>query len=142
FSKILEAAKIQGFTWEQLVYEFEEPVGTIELNLTHQQYLTLLQRYKELGSGGGGGGEDIPFEIDSHITEIDTGKIDVDYMNSRFVKYIKVLQSGDEQAKETTLAELHRSFSSLSQEDQKHADIFLHDIQRGDVKIDPECTFR
>ena len=63
-------------------------------------------------------------------------------MNSRFEKYLKVLQGGDEQAKETTLAELHRSFTSLSQEDQKIAEIFLHDIQRGDVQIDPTRTFR
>jgi len=40
------------------------------------------------------------------------------------------------------LAELHRSFTSLSQEDQKFAEIFLHDIQRGDVKIDSDRTFR
>ncbi|WP_260433478.1 type I restriction endonuclease subunit R, EcoR124 family [Burkholderia cepacia] len=41
-----------------------------------------------------------------------------------------------------TLAELHRSFTSLSQEDQKIAEIFLHDIQRGDVQINPDRTFR
>lgn len=143
FNKILEAAKIQGFTWEQAIYEFDEPKRSVELAITQHQYLTLLQRYKELGGGGGGGGgEAIPFEIDSHITEIDTGKIDADYMNSRFEKYLKVLQSGNEQGKEATLAELHRSFSSLSQEEQKIAEIFLHDIQRGDVRIDAHRTFR
>lgn len=141
FSAILEAAKIQGFTWEKSVYG-DEPQTQVQLAISHHQYLTLLQRYKELGVGGGGGGESIPFEIDSHITEIDTGKIDADYMNSRFDKYLKVLQSGDEQAKEATLAELHRSFSSLSQEEQKIAEIFLHDIQRGDVQIDAHSTFR
>ena len=121
----------------------EEQKKTIAVAVTQHQYLTLLQRYKELGGGGGsGGGEAIPFEIDSHITEIDTGKIDADYMNSRFDKYLKVLQSGNEQAKETTLAELHRSFSSLSQKEQKIAEIFLHDIQRGDVQIDTHRTFR
>ncbi len=142
FNKILEAAKIQGFTWEQAIYKFDEPKRTVELAINQHQYLTLLQRYKELGGGSVGGGEAIPFEIDSHITEIDTGKIDADYMNSRFEKYLKVLQSGNEQAKETTLAELHRSFSSLSQEEQKIAEIFLHDIQRGDVQIDAHRTFR
>ena len=40
------------------------------------------------------------------------------------------------------MADLHRSFSSLSQEDQKFAEIFLHDIQRGDVQLDSDCTFR
>lgn len=143
FNKILEAAKIQGFTWEQAIYEFDEPKRIVELAITRHQYDTLLQRYKELGGGGSGGsGEAIPFEIDSHITEIDTGKIDADYMNSRFEKYLKVLQSGNEQVKESTLAELHRSFSSLSQEEQKIAEIFLHDIQRGDVQIDGHRTFR
>jgi type I restriction enzyme R subunit len=142
FSAILEAAKIQGFTWEKSVFEFgEDPKKQVQLAISHPQYLTLLQRYKELAVGGGGG-ESIPFEIDSHITEIDTGKIDTDYMNSRFEKYLKVLQSGDEQAKETTLADLHRSFTSLSQEDQKLAEIFLHDIQRGDLQIDTHRTFR
>lgn len=143
FNDILEAAKIQGFTWEKSVYEFDtEPRQSIAVAITKLQYLTLLQRYKELGAGGGGAGESIPFDINSHITEIDTGKIDADYMNSRFAKYLKELQSGDGPSKEATLAELHRSFTSLSQEDQKFAEIFLHDIQRGDIQIDPDRTFR
>ena len=40
------------------------------------------------------------------------------------------------------MADLHRSFTSLSQGDQKIAEIFLHDIQRGDVQIDPQRTLR
>ncbi|SFC08115.1 type I restriction endonuclease subunit R [Massilia yuzhufengensis] len=143
FSAILEAAKIQGFTWDKTVYEFDpEPKQSIGVTITQQQYLTLLQRYKELGAGGGGAGESIPFDINSHITEIDTGKIDADYMNSRFAKYLKELQDGDGPSKEATLTELHRSFTSLSQEDQKFAEIFLHDIQRGDAQIDSSRTFR
>jgi type I restriction enzyme, R subunit len=143
FSAILEAAKIQGFTWDKSVYEFDtEPKQSIAVAITKLQYLTLLQRYKELGAGGGGAGESIPFDIDSHITEIDTGKIDADYMNSRFEKYLKVLQSGDVPAQEITLTELHRSFASLPQEDQRFADIFLRDIQRGDVQINSDKTFR
>lgn len=144
FSAVLEAARIQGFTWDKAVYEFDSELKlAIQLAITHQQYLALLQRYKELSAGsGGGGGDSLPFEIDTHITEIDTGKIDADYMNSRFAKYLKVLQSGDAPSKEATLAELHRSFTSLSQEDQRFAEIFLHDMQRGDVQIDPARTFR
>lgn len=143
FNAVLEAAKIQGFTWDKSVYEFSEGLtAQVVLAVSHHQYLTLLQRYKELGGGSSGNGEAIPYEIDSHISEIDTGKIDADYMNSRFEKYLKVLQSGDEQIKETTLADLHRSFASLSQEDQRLAEIFLHDIQRGDLQIDPTRSFR
>lgn len=116
----------------------------VELAFTQEQYLTLLQRYKELAGGGGAGGnEAIAFDLDSHITEIDTGKIDSDYMNSRFKKYLKELQGGvDEHAREATLAELQRSFATLSQGEQKFAGIFLRDIHRGDVNIDPERSFR
>lgn len=116
----------------------------VELTLSQEQYVTLLQRYKELAGGGGAGSNDaIAFDLDSHITEIDTGKIDSDYMNSRFKKYLKELQGGvDEHAREATLAELQRSFASLSQEEQKFAGIFLRDIHRGDVNIDPEHSFR
>jgi type I restriction enzyme R subunit len=40
-------------------------------------YLILVLRYKELFSDeGGGGGGDVPYEIDSYLTEIDTDKID------------------------------------------------------------------
>lgn len=144
FNGILEAAKIQGFTWEKAVYESEgDPKKTVTLSISYHQYLTLLQRYKELGSSGGSSGDAIPFDIDSHITEIDTGKIDADYMNSRFEKYLKVLQNGgDDEAREATLLELQRSFSSLSQDQQKIAEIFLRDIHRGDVEIDPKRSFR
>ena len=143
FNAVLEAAKIQGFTWEKTVYEFGDDSKTrIQLTITHPQYLTLLQRYKELAGGGGFWGDAIPFDIDTHLTEIDTGKIDADYMNSRFEKYLKVLKSGDKEAEENTLADLQRSFASLSQEEQKFAELFLRDIQRGDVEIDPARTFR
>ena len=141
FSNVFEAAKIQGFTWEQKEYPAEDG-STVAVDLTHQQYLTLLQRYKELGSGSSTGGGEIPFDISSHITEIDTGKIDADYMNSRFEKYLKELETGDDVARESTLAELQRSFTSLSQEEQRYAEILLRDIHRGDVEIDASRTFR
>lgn len=144
FSTILEAARIQGFSWEQTEYDNgENPGHTVTADISHQQYLTLLQRYKELAKNGENSGRDsLPFDIDSHISEIDTGKIDADYMNSRFRKYLKVLEDGDHEIREATLSELQRSFSSLSQEEQKIAEIFLRDIQRGDIEIDPASSFR
>lgn len=144
FNSILEAARIQGFIWEQTEYKYEDdPSHMVTVDISHQQYLTLLQRYKELAKSGDGIGRDsIPFDIDSHISEIDTGKIDADYMNSRFKKYLKVLLDGDHEAREATLSELQRSFASLSQDEQKIAEIFLRDMQRGDIEIDPTRSFR
>ncbi|MFW9618145.1 MAG: type I restriction endonuclease subunit R, EcoR124 family, partial [Sulfurospirillum sp.] len=147
FSDTLEASKIQGFKWDKLEYIFEKSVG-VKLNFDEQIYLALVQRYKELSSGGsgegGGGNDEVPFEIEGYITEIDTAKIDIDFMNSRFEKYLKTLHTGDAVEVEKTLNELHKSFASLSQEEQKYANIFLHDIQNGDINInaDPNKTFK
>lgn len=139
----LEAAKIQGFKWEKLTYVFKhgqgKPTTKVVMSFAETTYLILVLRYKELANAPGSGGESVPFDIDGHITEHDTGVIDSDYMNSRFTKYIKALKSG--QSKEA-LAELHKTFATLTQEEQKYANIFLHDIQRGDVKIDQEKTLR
>ena len=62
------------------------------LDIDENTYLILVQRYKELPSSSGSGGNiDIPFEIEGYITEIDTDKIDTDFMNSRFDKYRKII---------------------------------------------------
>ena len=89
----LEAAKIQGFKWSQLEYEFNhgkgKPKSLVRLMFDENIYLILALRYKELfSSGGSSGGGDVPFEIDGYLTQIDTGIIDADYMNSRFEKFL------------------------------------------------------
>ena len=70
------------------------------------------------------------------ITEIDTGMIDTDYMNSRFEKYLKTRGSSDAKAESEALNDLHKTFATLTQDEQKYANIFLRDIQRGDVEIE------
>lgn len=148
----LEAAKIQGFTWNNLQYEFRNDTTgattVIELGFDERIYLILALRYKELFAGatpgGGGGTTDISFEIVGHLTEIDTGVINADYMNTRFEKFLKSLESGELTAEErqATLDELHRSFASLTQEEQKYANIFLHEVQNGDAMLEAGKTFR
>ena len=143
FNMHLEAAKIQGFHWGKLAYllELNRVKTTIKLHLNETTYLVLALRYKELfSSSGAGPGEDVPYEIDAYLTEINTGVIDADYMNSRFKKYIKALQDGSETA--AVLDELHKSFATLTQEEQKYANIFLHDVQNGDVIVDEGKTLR
>ena len=148
FSHHLEAAKVQGLNWQQRVYSFAEnnPEHEVTLAIDEQTYLSLVLRYKELigkGEGGGTGGGDVPFDISGYLTEIDTGKIDADYMNSRFDKYLKELNEHHNSASiETTLNELHKSFASLTQSEQKYAKLFLHDLQRGDAKLIADHTFR
>ena len=61
-------------------------------------------------------------------------------MNSRFKKYFKALQDGTKTV--AVLDELHRSFATLTQEEQKYANIFLHDVQNGDMVVDESKTLR
>ncbi len=148
FNQHLEAAKIQGMRWDQSVYSITENDNTHEITLTidEQTYLTLALRYKELaikGEGTSASGGDVSFDISGYLTEIDTGKIDADYMNSRFDKYLKELNNHQDSASiETTLNELHKSFASLTQHEQKYAKLFLHDLQRGDAQLIEGYTFR
>lgn len=142
----LEAVKIQGFTWEKPACVDEDTGKTIELAVDKRTYLVLVLRYKELFSTDGeeDGSEDIPYDLAGYITEIDTGLIDADYMNSRFDKYMKLLHLDGvtQQELEQAEAELHKTFATLSQEEQKYADIFLHDIQRGDAQVTAGKTLR
>jgi type I restriction enzyme R subunit len=143
----LEAARVQGFVWEKSSYSFGEgdEKNTIVVAFDENEYLILAQRYKELFNGDGGGGgnpEDVPYPIDGNLTEIDTGRIDREYMDSRFEKYLKALNLGDEKETQKTLDDLHKSFAALTQEEQKYAALFLHDIQRGSVAIEAGKSFR
>ena len=141
----LEAARIQGFTWSQQKYTFKKPKKVVEMAFDENTYLILALRYKELfADGGSGSGGDIPFDIDGYLVAIDTGRIDTDYMNSRFVKYLKVLRQDDidQEQLQATLDELHKSFASLTQEEQKYANIFIHDVQSGNVEIEDGKPFR
>ena len=152
-NEFLEAAKVQGFTWDQDTYEFKkEPKEGAQHSesifvqpiIDERTYLTLVQRYKELfasSSDGSGSAPDAPYELDGHITEIDTGLIDSDYMNSNFEKWLKCLEQDDE-GLAAAREELHRSFASLSQDDQRFAELFLHDVERGDAALKEGMTLR
>lgn len=155
FNHHLDAAKLQGFNWKQDIYTFnDEETGlneTIKLDFGSNDFMALVQRYKELSNGnddengnGGSDGDDVPFDLVGYITEIDTGRIDAAYMNSRFEKYLKNLHQADitEEQLQASLDELHKSFATLTQDEQKYAEIFLHDVQRGEVVVEDGKTLR
>ena len=139
----LQAARLLGFSWGKLSYDVvqeDDSVITATLNFDQETYDKLLARYKDLfkeSSGNGGGSDDVPFDLRSHINEIETDKIDQNYMNARFEKWLKTIGGIEEAA---ALEELHHSFATLSKEDQKFAELFLHDVQSGDIKLDPNLA--
>ena len=152
FNGYLEAAKIQGFRWDKHTYSFkdEESGNSIEITMEFDEnaFLILAQRYKELSAASpddpGSQDIDIPYDLVGYLTEIDTGVIDADYMNSRFDKYLKLIrqEGSSEESIEQAKAELHKTFAALTQEEQKYANIFLHDIERGDVIAEDGKTLR
>ena len=153
FCTYLQAAEIQGFTWDQQTYfvEAEEEGGgeTIVVKPTEAHFMLFLQRYKELRpgktEGDGGDPEETPtFSLDPYLTELETGKIDNDYMNSRFRKYLRKLNDGSatDEERAATLEELHKSFAYLSQEEQRLADLFLADVGAGTISLDTGKGFR
>lgn len=144
----LQAAQVQGFTWEHDTYQF---AGTeIAVELTEPVYIALLSRYKELDRadgepepepGGGDSDDRPPYDINVHITHIDTARIDADYLNAKYTKYRRAIKDSLPQAElDRLLSDLHAGFARLSADDQVFANRWLHDIQSGDVVLVPGKT--
>lgn len=139
----LQSARLLGFVWEKQSYDVVQENGSVitaALDFDRQTYDKLLARYKDLfaeSSGTGGGGDSVPFDLQSHINEIETDKIDQNYMNARFEKWLKAI--GDTE-KTAAFEELHHAFATLSKEDQRIAEQFLHDVQSGDITLDPALS--
>lgn len=145
--KYLEAAKIQGFLWEQSEYTFKNEetniTTSVKVLLNEETFLILALRYKELFTNSSTGPiDDVPFDINSIAIEIDTGKIDKNYMNNNFQKYIKLIQEygSDNENVQKVLNDLHNSFPSLSKSDQVLAEQIINDVQSGTLFIDENKT--
>lgn len=145
-TKRLEAAKMQGFLWEKLEYEFQHTNGwtTVKMELDEQTYKVLLARYRELfqkAPSGDSDDEDV-YQLEAYITETGAGTIDAEYINSKFIKFVKNLYTtgpGSEEVK-IAQAELQNAFASLNQRDQRTAQRILHDIESGDLRLSPGKT--
>ena len=152
FNENLEAAKVQGFEWDKpivIINEDADEKTELHADFDERTFKVLALRYKELFTPNPDGSEndpddDVPYAVNSYLTTIDTADIDTDYMNSRFEKYLKIFyQEGAEaEAIHQAETELHKIFATLSQEEQKYANIFLHDIQSGAVVPQPGKTLR
>ena len=152
FNESLEAAKVQGFEWDKPVIVVDEDTQKkteLQADFNERTFKVLALRYKELftekqGEDGEGDDEEVPYAVNGYLTSIDTADIDTDYMNSRFEKYLKLFyqEGAGADSIHQAEAELHKTFATLSQEEQKYANIFLHDIQSGAVVPQPGKTLR
>lgn len=169
FNKYLCAARIQGYVPNneqnnnnvsktdelfdsELSYEEKNDIseGNYERILSLKSPITqdtldaLKQRYIDVSKIHENSKEkEIPYDIDGSLIEIDDGKIDSDYINSKFTKFLKALKYDDysDVELEKALNSLHKSFASLSQEQQKYANMIIHDIESGDLIIEENKSF-
>ena len=150
FNENLEAAKVQGFEWDKpivIINEDADEKTELHADFDERTFKVLALRYKELFTPNPDGSEndpddDVPYAVNSYLTTIDTADIDTDHMNSRFEKYLKIFYQEGAEAIHQAETELHKTFATLSQEEQKYANIFLHDIQSGAVVPQPGKTLR
>ena len=65
-------------------------------------------------------------------------------MNNTFKKYLRIKNQDEVSEKliEEALNELHKTFATLTQEEQKFAEIFMRDVDKGDVIPDENETLR
>lgn len=150
FNEYLNAAKIQGFVWGEIVYSFEhegQEDSLVTMQVDERVYGILAIRYKELASAdtaGGSGNSEVAFDIDPYLTEIEIGLINADYMNAKFQKFIKCLQQTKVSKEELDAVreEVHKTFASLPSEDQVFAQMLLDDLAGGNIKLEPGMTIQ
>ena len=53
-----------------------------------------------------------------------------------------ILKLWERRNPESLLNELHKTFATLTQEEQKIANLILHDIQNGEIEVDSTLTLR
>lgn len=136
-------ARLQGYKWGQPVNA--ENGNMLTCSISEDSFNTLIQRYRELPTAGRGPhADDPPFTLKPYITDTPTDRITDSYINSKYEKWVRDVSNSfaTEEEKERALNELHKSFASLSQDEQKYADMFVHDMISGQIKPEIGKTIR
>lgn len=80
--------------------------STITVEMTQQQFIALLARYKELDKEKGPKEPGTsPYDLDIHLTHIDTERIDADYLDAKYTKYVRALEAGLPQTERNELCQ-------------------------------------
>ncbi len=138
---LLDMARVQDFRWDQAEYKTERK--TIKVEITFEDFSALLQRYNDLSKPRFPGEPRPPYDIDPHITVTETEKINTDYMNSLFTRYMTIRRTEkDIEIVKKALEEVSRAFAFLSKTDQKYANIFIHDVESGELNPSPSMSMR
>lgn len=170
FKKVLDSARIQGLSdkdfkssIQSTVSKFDEykidesfnfmiaedsisytsSSNSNELNFNQGDITKIFQRANDLIVEGKNSNDNVSYDIDSYVTEYDIEKIDAEYLNSKFEKYLRDLtqENISQEELDKSLSELNNAFAYLSIEQQKYANIFIHDIASKNVEIESGKAF-
>lgn len=114
------------------------------LIITRDEIEKIEQRGKDLATTSINVDENnIGYDITPYITEYDNVKINTEYLDSKFKKYIKNLNEETEtnEITEKALVELKNSFAYLSEEQQKFAKMIIEDIKNNKIQIEKGKSF-
>lgn len=129
-----ESAMIQGFTWEKSTYEIQdyEPITVV---ITEYEFNILAQRYSEIEREPRDGNDSIAYDIDYQLPEGSRSRINYEYLNTNFKKYMNIKEERDSNLIQSLLNDLHRTFAQLPVELQPYAEMILNDVNNGELVI-------
>lgn len=170
FKKVLDSARIQGLSDKDFKSSIQSTVSKFdeykidesfnfmiaedsvpytssnnsnELNFNQGDVNKIFQRANDLIIEGKNSSDNVSYDIESYVTEYDIEKIDAEYLNSKFEKYLRDLtqENISQEELDKSLSELNNAFAYLSIEQQKYANIFIHDIASKNVEIESGKAF-
>lgn len=129
-----ESAMIQGFTWAKSTYEIQdyEPIAVV---ITEYEFNILAQRYSEIEREPRDGNDSIAYDIDYQLPEGSRSRINYEYLNTNFKKYMNIKEERDSNLIQSLLNDLHRTFAQLPVELQPYAEMILNDVNNGELVI-------
>ena len=129
-----ESAMIQGFTWAKSTYEIQdyEPITVV---ITEYEFNILAQRYSEIEREPRDGNDSIAYDIDYQLPEGSRSRINYEYLNTNFKKYMNIKEEHDSNLIQSLLNDLHRTFAQLPVELQPYAEMILNDVNNGELVI-------
>ncbi|HGL5331955.1 TPA: restriction endonuclease subunit R, partial [Enterococcus faecium] len=129
-----ESAMIQGFTWAKSTYEIQdyEPITVV---ITEYEFNILAQRYSEIEREPRDGNDSIAYDIDYQLPEGSRSRINYEYLNTNFKKYMNIKEERDSNLIQSLLNDLHRTFAQLPVELQSYAEMILNDVNNGELVI-------
>lgn len=116
----------------------------IEVIFTKTMYDSWLQRYRELANKASSDDieDSIPYDIDYNLVQKAQGRIDFDYLNNHFNKYLRLKEQEINPAKQLKVKnDLHRYFATLSSKQQIYANMVINDLENGELMIDEGKQF-